>query len=300
VLLEQLPFEYGRARRRLRVVKYRGVPAIEGFHDFAIRRGGLSVFPQLRPGVRAASAPAPIRSGLDELDELVGGGLTGGTTTLFLGPAGSGKSTLAGRYLSSGAGSGPSALYLFDERLRTFTDRCDALGMRMSEKIRSGDVIVEQVEPGELSPGEFSHRVSEVVEQRGVRMVMIDSMNGYLHAIPQSDSPLARMHELLSYLNEREVATLIVLAQHGVVGTAMSTPLDVSYLADCVMMLRFFESQGAVRRAISVVKKRTGLHETTIRELHFAAGNVRVGEALTSFEGVLTGVPRYTGDRPLM
>ena len=301
VLLEQLPFEYGRARRRLRVVKFRGVPAVEGFHDFAIRRGGLVVFPQLIPATTNRHSPQPIRSDLPELDELLGGGLTWGTTTLFMGPAGSGKSTLAAQYLSAAAANGPTALYLFDERLRTFTARCDALGMNMSGHIQSGTVRVSQIEPGDLSPGEFSHRVREQVESGDVRVVMIDSLNGYLHAIPQSDSPLARMHELLSFLNERGVATLLVLAQHGIVGSSMSTPLDVSYLADCVVMLRFFEARGAVHRAISVVKKRTGLHETTIRELKLGHGAVRVGEALTEFEGVLSGIPRYTGGpRPLM
>ena len=301
VLLEQLPFEYGRARRRLRIVKFRGVAAVEGFHDFSIRRGGLVVFPQLIPGPGRPHSEDPIPSGLSELDALLGGGLSWGSTTLFMGPAGSGKSTLSGQYLSAAASNGPTALYLFDERLRTFTARCDALGMDMSGRVRSGAVRVTQVEPGDVSPGEFSHSVREKVESDGVRVVMIDSLNGYLHAIPQSDSPLARMHELLSFLNERGVATLLVLAQHGVVGSSMNTPIDVSYLADCVVMLRFFEARGAVRRAISVVKKRTGLHETTIRELRLGAGAVRVGDALTEFEGVLTGVPRYTGGpQPLM
>lgn len=300
VLLEQLPFEYGRARRRLRVVKYRGVAAIEGYHDFTIRRGGLVVFPQLVPSRDAPQPVEPVRSGLAELDQLVGGGLTSGTTTLFMGPAGSGKSTLAAQYLSAGTTVGPTAVYLFDERLRTFTARCDALGMRMSEKVAAGSIRVHQIEPGELSPGEFAHGVREAVENHGVRMVMIDSLNGYLHAIPQIDTPLARMHELLSYLNERNVSTMLVLAQYGLVGSTMSTPIDVSYLADCVVMLRFFEAEGAVRRAISVMKKRTGLHETTIRELLFGAHSVRVGQALTEFEGVLSGIPRYMGERPLM
>jgi len=294
LLLEQLPFDYGRARRRLRMVKYRGVAAVEGFHDFAIERGGVVVFPQLVAPQGDARVVEPVCSGITELDALVGGGLAWGTTTLIIGPSGSGKSTLAAQYVSALEQS-PATIYLFDERLRTYIERCDALGMRMSEHIRSGRIRVHQVEPGQLSPGEFSHRVRADVDEFGARIVLIDSINGYLHAIPQSDAPLARMHELLSYLNERDVATLLVLAQHGIVGTAMQTPLDVSYLADAVMVLRFFESQGRVRRAISVVKMRTRIHEQTIRELQLGPDRIHIGNALTQFEGVLTGVPRYVG-----
>jgi circadian clock protein KaiC len=294
ILLEQLPFEYGRARRRLRIVKFRGVPATEGFHDFCIRRGGIDVFPQIvvpRPGT---VSDVPVRSGVEGLDRLVGGGLAWGTTTLLIGPSGSGKSTLATQYVAGG--TEPGALYLFDERLRTYAQRCDALGMDVSGSLRSGRLVATQVEPGELSPGEFSQRVSEDVDRRGTRMVLIDSINGYLHAIPQSGAPLARLHELLSSLNERGVATILVLAQHGIIGTTMTTPLDVSYLADTVIMLRFFEAHGQVRRAVSAVKMRTRVHETSIRELKLGPGKIHVGEALAEFHGVLTGVPRYVGE----
>ena len=294
ILLEQLPFDYGRTRRRLRIIKYRGVPATEGFHDFVIRRGGVDVFPQVTLPERTAVSTTPVASGLEELDALLGGGLAWGTTTLLIGPSGSGKSTLATQYLT--ADVGPVSIYLFDERLRTYVERCDALGMRLSEQIASGRVQVHQIEPGDISPGEFSHRVCQDVERRGTTMVLIDSINGYLHAIPQSDSPLARMHELLSFLNERGVATVLVLAQHGIVGTAMTTPLDVSYLADTIMVLRFFEAQGRVRRAISVVKMRTRIHEATIRELKLGPGRIHIGHALTDFHGVLTGIPRYVGE----
>jgi circadian clock protein KaiC len=294
VRLEQLPFEYGRARRRMRIVKLRGVAATEGFHDFVIRRGGVVAFPQIPIPDGAPKNDQPIASGIAELDALVGGGLTWGTTTLVIGPSGSGKSTLAGQYVAA-CEPVPAAVFLFDERLRTYVDRCDALGMRLSQHIASGRVRVHQVEPGELSPGEFSQRVRDEVEQHGARAILIDSINGYLHAIPQSDAPLARMHELLSYLNERGVATLIVLAQHGIVGTTMTTPLDVSYLADTVVVLRFFEAQGRVRRAVSVVKMRTRVHENTIRELQLGPGRLHIGGALTDFEGVLTGIPRYVG-----
>ena len=293
LLLEQLPIEYGRARRRLRVVKYRGVPAVEGFHDFCIDKGGLQVFPQVVPPGPGEVPSEPVPSGIAELDLLLGGGLAWGTTSLVIGPSGSGKSTLATQYLSPDGV--PASIYLFDERMRTYVERCDALGMRVSEQIRSGRLRAHQIEPGQLSPGEFSHRVCEDVERRGTRMVLIDSINGYLHAIPQSDAPLARMHELLSFLNERGVATILVLAQHGIIGTAMTTPLDVSYLADTVMVLRFFEAQGHVRRAISVVKMRTRIHESTIRELKLGPERVHVGGALSDFHGVLTGVPRYVG-----
>jgi circadian clock protein KaiC len=293
ILLEQLPIEYGRARRRVRIVKFRGVPVTEGFHDFVIRQGGLEVFPQISAPPPGRIPRQPVESGIDQLDQLLGGGLAWGTSTLIIGPSGSGKSTLATQYVSRD--SGPASIYLFDERMRTYLQRCDALGMGLTEQIRSGRLAAHQIEPGELSPGEFSHRVCEDVERRGTRTVLIDSINGYLHAIPQRDSPLARMHELLSFLNERGVATLLVLAQHGIIGSSMTTPLDVSYLADTVMVLRFFEAQGQVRRAISVVKMRTRIHESTIRELKLGPGRVHVGSALTEFHGVLTGVPRYVG-----
>jgi circadian clock protein KaiC len=300
LLLEQLPFDYGRARRRVRVVKYRGVPAIEGFHDFVIRKGGLTVFPQL---VARDSAPTddlpPIASGVPELDSLLGGGLNWGTASVFIGPPGTGKSTLAAQYASKAAA--PGAVFLFDERRASYLRRCGQLGMGIREAVASGRLTVEQVEPGDLSPGEFSYRIRDAVEERGVRLVVIDSLNGYLTAIPQSDSPLVRMYELLSYLALRGVATILIVAQHGVVGTMMAAPIDVSYLADAIVMLRFFEAMGAVRRAISVVKKRTGEHETTIREFRISRDGLRVGAALTDFHGVLTGVPQYVGPGgPLM
>lgn len=291
--LQQLPFDYGRARRRLRVVKFRGVPAIEGFHDFRIRTGGVEVFPQIGAPSPGDVSFDPVPSGIAELDALLGGGLAWGTTTLVIGPSGSGKSTLAAQYVSHA--TEPASVYLFDERMRTFISRCDALGMGLGASIRRGRIAASQIEPGDLSPGEFSQRVREDVENRGTRMVLIDSVNGYLHAIPQTDSPLARLHELLSFLNERGVATILVLAQHGIIGTAMTTPLDVSYLADAVVVLRFFEAHGSVRRAISAVKNRARVHEATIRELKLGPGRLHVGGALTEFHGVLTGVPRYVG-----
>jgi circadian clock protein KaiC len=295
ILLEMLPFEYGRARRRLRVVKFRGVAAIEGFHDFVIRRGGLEVFPQLVAARESAPRAGVVQSGVAELDQLLGGGLTWGTTTLLIGPAGSGKSTIAAQYAATGVTGANGAIFLFDERASTFISRTDALGMRLGERIKSGHVSLKQIDPGDLSPGEFSHRLRLAVEREGARVILIDSLNGYLNAIPQVEAPLVRMHELLSYLNERGVATLMVVAQHGIVGSNMATPIDVSYLADTVVLLRFFEAAGVVRRAVSVMKKRSGPHESTIREFQLGPERLRVGAALSEFQGVLTGVPHYIG-----
>jgi circadian clock protein KaiC len=303
VSLEHLPFEYGRSRRQLRIVKMRGMPVTEGFHDFVILRGGLTVFPQLVAESRLAlHDDGPLRSGLAELDALLGGGLTWGTTTLFVGPAGAGKSTVAAQYLCGAANpTARAAVFLFDERLKTFVARCDALGMRATERIASGHLIPQQVDPGVTSPGEFSHRVRRLVDEEGVRLIGIDTLNGYLNAIPTTDAPIVRMHELLSFLNERGVGTLVVLAQHGIVGAAMPAPIDLSYLADAIVLFRFFEAHGQIRKAISVIKKRTGAHETTIRELRMGPSRVHVGEPLTDFHGVLTGVPQYTGSaKPLL
>jgi circadian clock protein KaiC len=300
VLLEQIASEYGRSRRRIRVVKVRGVAGIEGYHDFKIRSGGIDVYPQLVPASDRPASPPSIQSGIRELDDLLGGGLAPGTCTLFIGPAGVGKSTLACQYAATAARI-PCAVYLFDERRDTFLHRCDSLRMGLSEHVRDGLVTIDQIEPGELSSGEFAHRVCERVNRDGSRIVVIDSLNGYLNAVPMGHSPFVRMHELLSYLDERGVATLLVAAQHGIIGTAMSAPIDVSYLADCVVLLRFFEAGGAVRKAISVVKKRTGLHENTIREFAVGPDGIRVGQPLTQFRGVMTGVPQYSGDEhPLL
>jgi circadian clock protein KaiC len=303
LLLEHLPFEYGRARRRLRIVKLRGTAFTEGFHDFVIARGGLTVFPQLVPPQQPQPRPsAPVASGVSELDTLLGGGLTWGTTTLFIGPAGAGKSTVSAQYLCGAANpAAKGAAFLFDERRATFLARCDALGMRASERVASGQLIVQQIEPGVVSPGEFSHIVRRYVEADGVRLVSIDTLNGYLNAVPTTDAPVIRMHELLSFLNERSVATLIVLSQLGMIGPSMPVPIDLSYLADAIVLFRFFEAAGQVRKAMSVVKKRTGMHENTIRELQLGPDRIRVGAPLTDFHGVLTGVPQYTGAlRPLL
>jgi circadian clock protein KaiC len=297
VVLEHLPFQYGRARRRIRIVKMRGIAVTEGYHDFAIAFGGLKVFPQLVPEVDQAVGPVnAMVSGLPELDELMGGGLTSGTTTLLIGPAGVGKSTVAAQYLCGAANpTAKAAVFLFDERLKTFLARCDALGMSATQRVASGHLFVEQVEPGAVSPGEFSHRVRRLVDEQSVRLIGLDTLNGYLNAIPATEAAIVRIHELLSFLNERSVATLITLAQYGVVGSSLTAPIDLSYLADAIVLLRYFEAGGEVRKAISVVKKRTGPHESTIRELKIGPITLRVGEPLTDFDGILAGTPRYKG-----
>jgi circadian clock protein KaiC len=275
-------------------VKYRGVPAVAGVHDFVIRRGGITVFPRLVSGEQVVTDHMePVASGVAELDTLLGGGLSWGTATVLIGPPGTGKSTLAAQYAS--AATEPAAVFLFDERRASYFRRCGLLGIGVREASETGRLTIDQVEPGDLSPGEFSYRIRDAVEERGVRLVVIDSLNGYLTAIPQSDSPLVRMYELLSYLAQRGVSTILIVAQHGVVGTTMAAPVDVSYLADTIIMLRFFEAMGDVRRAISVIKKRTGEHETTIREFRISSQGLRVGKALNDFHGVLTGVPEYVG-----
>ncbi|HVH55853.1 MAG TPA: ATPase domain-containing protein [Vicinamibacterales bacterium] len=296
IRLEQLASEFGRSRRRLRIVKVRGVAATEGYHDFKIRHGGIEVYPQLVPAATRSFSSEQLPSGVAAMDALVGGGLTPGTCTLFIGPAGVGKSSFAAQYLTASANKVPCAIYLFDERRSTLLHRSDTLGMNMTAAVKSGSITIDQIEPGELSPGEFAHRICHRVDTDGARVVLIDSLNGYLHAIPTAHSPLVRMHELLAYLNERGVATLLVAAQHGIIGNAMSAPIDLSYLADTVILFRFFEANGQVRKAVSVMKKRTGGHETSIREFDVSAQGLRVGNPLTAFQGVMTGVPQYRGD----
>ena len=298
IRLDQLPFEYGRARRRVRIVKMRGVAATEGYHDFSIRRGGLEVYPQLVAGSATTPRPTePLTSTIGELDELLGGGLTLGAATVIIGPAGAGKSTVLGQYACGAGHHGRrAAVFLFDERRSTFLARSDALGMRATEALAAGTLVVEQVEPGDLSPGQFAHRVRRAVETDGVTVIGIDTLNGYLTGVPSAETALVRMHELLSFVNEHEVATIITVAQHGILGAAMPVPLDISYLADTVILMRYFEARGSVRKALSVVKKRTGVHEATIREFRIGPERLYVGEPLTAFHGVLTGVPQYVGD----
>jgi circadian clock protein KaiC len=298
LMLEQLELDYGAERRRLRVSKLRGSRFRGGFHDFTIRTGGVEVFPRLvAAGRRNEFEAESVASGVAELDALLGGGLDRGTATLVLGPAGCGKSSLATHFAAASARRGEhAAAFIFDESVNTYLNRAAGLGSDLRPEVEAGSLTVQQVDPAELSPGEFVHNVCKAVKRDGARLVVIDSLNGYLQAMPDERFLTAQMHELLTYLNQQGVVTLLVMAQHGFMG-AMSSPVDVSYLADTVILLRYFEAAGAIRRAISVVKKRTGRHEDTIREMRLSSpGGVQVGEPLTAFRGVLTGVPVLVED----
>lgn len=300
VLLEQTNPQYGAERRRLRTVKYRGVQFRGGFHDYVIRRGGIQVFPRLVASeYRAPVTRGKIASDIRELDLLLGGGLEEGTSTLIVGSAGTGKSTLAAQFAVAAATHGArSALFVFDETAQTLITRCAALGVDLKRQLDTGTVSLQQVDPAELTPGELIHSVRRAVDA-GAKIVVIDSLNGYLNAMPEEHHLTIQLHELLMYLAQRGVATILIGAHQGMFG-AMQTPVDASYLADAVVLLRYFEAKGEVRQAISVVKKRGGAHERTIREFRIDAGGIRVGETLREFRGVLTGVPVYEGQSRLL
>ena len=297
LMLEQLTLDYGAERRRMRVVKLRGSRYRGGFHDFIIQTGGLDVYPRLvAADYHQDFVPEPISSGVPALDALLGGGLDRGTSTLIMGPAGSGKSSIAAQFATAAAKRGEiAAAFIFDEGINIHLARAAGLGTDLKSQVDAGRVKVQQVDPAELSPGEFAFYVRRAVERDKARVMIIDSLNGYLQAMPDERFLTVQMHELLTYLNQQGVVTMLVMAQHGFMGANMGTPVDVSYLADTVMLLRYFEASGAVRRAISVVKKRTGYHEDTIRELRLSSKGVEVGSPLTEFHGVLTGVPTYSG-----
>ena len=293
LLLEQLSPEYGSDRRRLRVIKHRGRRFRGGYHDYLVQQGGLRVFPRLVASEhRKAHVPERLGSGLESLDSLLGGGLERGTSSLFVGAAGTGKSSLAAQFAAAAAGRGQrAALFLFDEGRHTLLSRTDGLGIPLRKHVDSGTVTIRQIDPAELTPGEFAHDIRSEVEERGTAVVVIDSLNGYLNAMPGESYLIVHLHELLMYLGERNVATVLIGTHQGMIGTSMRTPVDASYLADALVMLRYFESQGAVRQAISVVKKRGGDHERTIREFSLGATGIVVGRPLREFRGVLTGVP---------
>lgn len=288
--LEQYAPDYGIARRRMRVLKLRGSTFREGWHDYTIRKGGLCVFPRLVAAEHhAAFEREPVLSGVAELDLTLGGGLDRGTTALFMGPAGSGKSTLALQYAATMAAGGQKALvYTFDETRALLLARARALGLSLDGHIEAGRVIAQQVDPAELSPGEFAGRVRQGVE-RGAKLVVIDSLNGYMNAMPGERYLNNQLHELTAYLNQQGVLTILVLAQHGLV-SASEAPVDLSYLADTVLLLRYFEVGGEVRQALAVIKKRSGRHERRIRELVIEEGKgIRVGAPLSGFQGILSG-----------
>lgn len=294
VTLEQLAPEYGAERRRLRIIKLRGKKFRGGFHDFSIIKGGLEVYPRLIASEhREPFETGQLGSGVPAVDAMLGGGFDRGTSALLMGPAGSGKSSLALQYCVAAAERGEHAIvYAFDESLTTLMARMKGLGMDMSPHVESGRIVVHQIDPAELSPGEFGHRVREGVEKHQARVIVIDSLNGYLNAMPEERFLTIQLHELLTYLGQRGVVTLLTVAQHGLIGT-MRSPVDASYLADSVVLFRYFEAGGRLRRAISIVKKRSGSHEDTLRELRLTGQGLCVGEPLTNFHGVLTGTPMF-------
>ena len=288
---------YGPLRRELQVIKFRGSDFISGYHDFAIRRGGLTVYPRLV----AADHTSPYRreflpSGVAALDALMGGGIERGTSTLLIGPPGSGKSTLALQYATAAAARGEhAATFVFDETKSALLARSTSIGMRIHEGSGAGKIAIRQIDPVAISPGEFAHAVRDSVEGNGARVVIIDSLNGYLNAMPQNSFLTAQLHELLSYLNNQGIATFFTVAQSGIIGANMASPVDASYLADSVVLLRYFELAGTVRKAISVLKKRTGGHEDAIRELRFDQLGIHLSAPLLQLRGVLTGGPIEIG-----
>ncbi|HYV97339.1 MAG TPA: ATPase domain-containing protein [Gemmatimonadaceae bacterium] len=291
--LEQFYPEFGAERRRLIVLKHRGTSFRGGYHDYAIRRGGLEVFPRLVASEhRSQPRGRRLESGIRELDTLVGGGLERGTSTLIVGAAGTGKSSIAAQFAAAAALRGEkAALFLFDERVDTLLSRCEGLSIPLKQALADGLVMLRQVDPAELSPGEFTQLLRDSAENFGASMIVIDSLNGYLHAMPGERYLVVQLHEILTYLGQAGVATLLITAQQGLIGNNMISTVDASYLADSVILMRYFEAGGEVRQAISVMKKRSGEHERTIREFRLERGRIAFGEPLRDFRGVLTGVP---------
>lgn len=298
--LEQLSPLYGAERRRLRVSKVRGRKYRGGYHDLVIRKGGVDVFPRLVAAEHHQGYQrAPVPSGVASLDALLGGGPDHGSSLLLMGPAGCGKSAIVAQYALAAAERGErAAIFAFDEGVSMFLARALSLGMQVEKHLGAGRMTLQQVDPAELSPGEFAHSIRLAVERDGARVVAIDSLNGYLNAMPEEQLLTLQIHELLAYLGQRGVLTLLTVAQHGLVSAEPIPPVDLSYIADTVLLLRYFEAAGYVRKAISVVKKRSGAHEQTIRELVLGPAGVEVGPPLSKFEGVLWGNPRLQPDRP--
>jgi circadian clock protein KaiC len=300
--LEELAPAYGAERRRARVTKYRGVKFRGGYHDMTITTGGLNVFPRLVASeYRSSFARTTMSSGIAAFDKLLGGGIDNGSSTLILGPAGTGKSLAVIVFIVAAIARGEkAALFVFDEELGLLFARMKGLGIDLEDMQRSGKLFIDQVDAAELSPGEFAHRVRKRVDEDEIKTVVIDSLNGYQAAMPEENSLILHMHELLQYLNRRGAATFMTVAQHGLVGD-MQAPVDVTYLADTVVLLRYFEALGSVRRAMSIIKKRSGPHESTIREYRIDGRGLTIGGPLDGFQGILRGVPVYVGEgKPLL
>ena len=298
IRLEKRQRSYGRTRRQLEVVKLRGSAYREGFHDYSIEYGGVIVYPRLIAAEHDLHFAAErITSGIPALDDMFGGGIARGSTTLLIGPAGVGKSTLAMQFAYAAARRGDRAIvYAFDEILRTAKQRATSIGMEIDAELARGTLAMSQIDPAELSPGEFANQITSDVQKKDTRVVIIDSLNGFLSAMPGERDLVLHLHELLAYLNQKGVITFLIMAQHGLVGT-MSAPEDVSYLADTVVLLRYFEAAGAIHQVISVLKQRMGAHERTLREMTMTETGLAVGAPLSNFKGVLTGVPDLL-DRP--
>jgi circadian clock protein KaiC len=293
ISLEAKSPPYGRLRRQLEVRKFRASDFSSGLHDCAIERRGLVVFPRLVASDHVLDyKPSIVQSNVKSLDELMGGGIHRGTSTLLVGPPGCGKSTIAAQYAAAAASRGDhAAVFMFDEARSAFLVRCQGIGIKINEGDGAGQIRLRQLDPAEVSPGEFVALVRAAVEEGGARIVVIDSLNGYLNSMPHDDYLNAQLHELLSYLNNTGVATFLIVAQSGLMGSAMTAPVDASYLADTVVMLRYFEHQGNVKKAISALKKRTGSHEEAIREIWFDEKGIHLSEPLMRLRGILTGVP---------
>ncbi|RAU48081.1 MULTISPECIES: ATPase domain-containing protein [unclassified Pseudomonas] len=297
IRLQQLTPNYGAERRRLRVLKYRGQKYRGGYHDFTIATEGVQVFPRLIAAeYRASYESRQVSSGIPELDSLLGGGIDSGSSTLIIGPSGTGKTLIALVFGVAAALRGEKvAVFIFDEEKGLLINRINKLGIDLAALQASGNLVVEQVDAAELSPGEFSHQVRRRVDDEGITTVIIDSLNGYHAAMPEENALVLHVHELLLYLNRRGASTFLTVAQHGLVGE-MEAPVDITYLADTVILLRYFEAMGKVRRAISIIKKRTGTHESSIREYRIGGSGLKIGVPLDAFQGVLRGVPDYAGE----
>src|SRR3979409_841132 len=295
--LEELAPAYGAERRRIRVIKYRGVKFRGGYHDATITTGGMNVFPRLVASeYRSSFARTTMSSGIEAFDKLLGGGIEAGSSTLILGPAGTGKSLAVMVFVVAAIARGEkAALFVFDEELGLLFNRMMGLGIDLEKLQKSGKLFSDQVDAAELSPGEFAHRVRKRVDEDGIKTVVIDSLNGYQAAMPEENSLILHMHQLLQYLNRQGAATFMTVAQQDLVGD-IKAPVDVTYLADTVILLRYFEAMGRVRRAVSIIKKRTGAHEATIRESRIDGRGLTIGAPLENFHGVLRGVPVYSGD----